>query len=175
MQANRQQWCGISGWSSREFDRNLGLGFPARKQNSSRGEAWLIDTRLGIAWIVAQALGEQGDGTGPLDERTERARLLRHQANLAALTERERRGELLPAGEVVEGWQAAIGRARSLLLGMPPAAADQVVSLARRHADDAQAIAAVRERLAEMIHDALAELANTAVEDVEDAAAVAAA
>jgi hypothetical protein len=30
--------------------------------------------------------------------------------------------------------------------------------------------AAVRERLADMIHAALSELANTAVEDVEDAA-----
>src|SRR5690242_9186630 len=171
MQANRQQWCGISGWSSREFDRNLGLGFPARKKNSSRGEAWTIDTREGIAWIVAQAVGD-GD-PGVLDVNEQRARLLAAQSALAELSLRERRGELIPADEVVEGWQFAIGRARSLLLGMPPAAADQVVALARRHADDARATAAVRERLADLICEALAELADTRVDelDEQDAAA----
>ena len=29
MQANRQQWCGIAGWTSRDFDRHIALGFPA--------------------------------------------------------------------------------------------------------------------------------------------------
>jgi hypothetical protein len=60
---------------------------------------------------------------------------------------------------VVEGWQSAIARARSLLLGLPTSAADELVLLA------AQGPAAVRERLAELIHGALAELADTAVEE----------
>ena len=76
---------------------------------------------------------------------------------------------------MVEGWQAAIGRARSLLLGIPPSAADALVALVRRAGDDRAAEAAVRERLAEMIHDALAELADTSADEVDEEAAASAA
>src|SRR5689334_1231735 len=52
MMANRQQWCGIAGWTARQFDAAVIKGFPARKKTSSRGDNWQVDTRDGIAWIV---------------------------------------------------------------------------------------------------------------------------
>ena len=176
MHANHQQACSIFGLSRREFDQLVVLGFPAKKKSGSRGEDWSVDTVEAFRWLVVQELarhGLSGEAEQSPDVNAERARLLRSQANISELEEAKRRGELLPAGDVVEGWQAAIARARSLLLGMPPAAADQLVALARRHADDARAVAAVRERLAEMIHDSLAELANTAPDEVDEEAAAA--
>jgi phage terminase Nu1 subunit (DNA packaging protein) len=105
-----------------------------------------------------------------------RTRHERARADAREIENARLRGDLMPAAEVVEGWQAAIGRARSLLLGVPPSAADELVALVRRAGDDRAAERAVRERLAEMIHDSLVELANTAPDEVdEDAAAVAAA
>src|SRR3954468_22640684 len=160
MQTNRQQACSIFGLTRREFDQLLVVGFPARKKSVSRGEDWSVDTVEAFRWLVVQELARHGVGNeaeqSP-DVNAERARLLRSQANISELEEGRRRGELLPAAEVVEGWQAAIARARSLLLGLPPSAADQLVMLARRHAADEAAVRAVRELLAGLVHDALAE------------------
>jgi phage terminase Nu1 subunit (DNA packaging protein) len=114
--------------------------------------------------IARRLTGATDDGSNVVDLETERAKLAREQRVGHELKNAEARGELLPAPDVVEGWQAAIARARSLLLGIPPAAAEELMILASEGA------AAVRERLADMIHAALSELANTEVEDVEDAA-----
>src|SRR4051794_10344482 len=54
MMANRQQWCGIAGWTARQFDAAVVKGFPAQKKTSSRGDNWQVDTRDGIAWLVEQ-------------------------------------------------------------------------------------------------------------------------
>src|SRR4051812_16430094 len=102
MMANRAQCCAIFGWSPREFDRNVTLGMPAKKRTSSRGETWAVDTVAAGSWVVAQAVGEGDGDPGVFDVNEQRARLLMHQANLAQLTEQERRGELLPADEAVE-------------------------------------------------------------------------
>ena len=169
MMANRAQCCAIFGWSPREFDRNVTLGLPAKKRSSSRGDTWSVDTATAVAWIVAQAVGDRDGDPGVLDVNEQRARLLSHQANLAQLTEQERRGELIPADEAIEVWQHAISRARSLLLGLPIGAAEEAVAIVREHADDSRATRAVRERLADLIHGALAELARTdPVDDLDE-------
>src|SRR4051794_20245360 len=54
MLANKQQWCGIAGWTARQFDAAVINGFPARKKTSSRGDIWQVDTRDGIQWLVEQ-------------------------------------------------------------------------------------------------------------------------
>jgi hypothetical protein len=54
MMANKQQWCGIAGWTARRFDAAIVKGFPAHKKTSSRGDVWQVDTRDGIQWIVEQ-------------------------------------------------------------------------------------------------------------------------
>ncbi len=99
------------------------------------------------------------------DLNVERALLAREQREGHALRNAVARGELIPASDVVEGWQSAIARARSLLLGLPASASEEIVLLA------AQGPAAVRERLAELIHAALTELADTAVEDAGEVTA----
>src|SRR3954451_20881541 len=98
MMANRAQCCAIFGWSQREFDRNMALGLPAKKKSSSRGETWAVDTVAAISWVVAQAVGEGEGDPGVLDLNAERARLLKHQANIAQLTEQERRADPGRAG-----------------------------------------------------------------------------
>lgn len=52
------------------------------------------------------------------DEKTEKARLLFHQANLAALNEDVKRAELLPADTVVAVGSAMVAAARAQLLGI---------------------------------------------------------
>jgi hypothetical protein len=51
---NKQQTCGFFGWTSKEFDRNVSRGFPARKKNASRGQDWQVDSREAIGWVVEQ-------------------------------------------------------------------------------------------------------------------------
>lgn len=156
MLTNRQQTCAIFGWTAREFDRNVALGLPAKKRTSSRGETWQVDTVAAIGWTVAQAVGEQGgNGAGSLDLNAERARLLRSQANLSELEEGKRRGELIPGDQVLAAWQQSIGRARSLLLSLPAAAAGELMLVFSRGEGT------VRERLRDLIFAALAELSET--------------
>jgi hypothetical protein len=89
----------------------------------------------------------------------ERALLAREQRQGHSIKNALARGEVIPAGDVLEGWQSAIARSRSLLLGLPSSAAEEIVLLAPAGP------AAVRERLADLVHAALEELANTSVED----------
>src|SRR4051794_28895985 len=103
MQANRQQWCGIAGWTGRDFGRHIALGFPARKTSVSRGQDWAVDTVAGIAWIVAHELAAAGlvaSGAAPLDLEAERARLAKEQADRASLENGRLRGELVSAVDV---------------------------------------------------------------------------
>ena len=99
------------------------------------------------------------------DLNKERALLAREQREGYSIKNALARGEVIPAPEAVEGWQSAIARTKSLLLGLPVALAEELVLLA------AQGPVAVSERLAGAIHSALQELANTSVDDVEEEAA----
>jgi hypothetical protein len=99
----------------------------------------------------------------------QKVRLVRAEADKVALQVARLRGELLPADEVVSGWQAAIGRARALLLGIPPAAAARLVMIVHEHGGDAAAAErAIRRHLTWAIDAALAELANTRVDQFDD-------
>src|SRR3954464_630052 len=67
------------------------------------------------AWLLKTALATLGQPTrtsSDLDR--ERTRLAKEQADGHELKNAQLRGDLLPADEVVAGWAAAIGRARSL-------------------------------------------------------------
>ena len=178
MRTNRSQACAIFGITKHEFDQCVAEGLEAHRSGSGRGMTWMVDTVHMHKFLAARAARKAASGgAGPasvadtpdfaaanvIDLNIERAKLAREQRVGHELKNAEARGELLPAPDVVEGWQAAIARARSLLLGIPPSAAEELVLLS------GDGVAAVRERLADMIHAALSELANTAVEDVEDA------
>ncbi len=119
-----------------------------------------------VVRAYVQYLRQAGGGTPAA--KTEHARLLRERADGQALKNAALRLELLPAAEVIAGWQSAIGRARALLLGIPTAAAVQIVLAAKKHADADDAEREVRRLLTKLIDDALNELANTSLDDLDD-------
>ena len=61
--------------------------------------------------------------SGELDQQEQRARLTFHQANIAELDEKQRRGELLPNDEVVQEVSEAIVNMKTRLLAIPSKAA----------------------------------------------------
>jgi phage terminase Nu1 subunit (DNA packaging protein) len=152
-----------------EVERLPSLGLPHEVVGGRAGEV-RIDRQRAMAWLAGVALGA-GDGpdaAAPAIVR-ERARLVREQADNMALRNKAARGRLLPAEEVVAGWQAAIGRSLALLLGLPPPAAARLVLLVREHENDAAAAErAIRESLTRAIDAALAELASTHLDEFDD-------
>jgi phage terminase Nu1 subunit (DNA packaging protein) len=168
MNVNRAQFCSIFGVPRHEFDALLAAGMPADKEGSGRGTGWKVDTIKAHAWLVERAVRAAGLDPAArkvLDLNEERARLAAAQTAGHELKNAVTRGELIPAVQVVGAWQAAIGRARSLLLSLPPAAAEELALVAPR------GTAALRERLADMVHAALAELADVdPADDADDAA-----
>src|SRR3954451_9489916 len=122
-------------------------------------QAWRMRTAVAA---IASASG------GGSDLSAARAKLATTQEELTRLRIDGERGDLLPADEVVAGWQAAIGRARSLLLGIPPASAATLLLLAQRNTDTDAAQRAIHDHLTRLIDGALAELASTTPDDPED-------
>jgi phage terminase Nu1 subunit (DNA packaging protein) len=168
MHVNRASFCSIFGVLRHDFDALVAAGMPAGKEGAGRGGDWKIDTIQAHGWLVDRAVRAAGldPAAGKvLDLSEERARLAAAQAVGHELRNAVTRGGLIPAVQVVGAWQAAIGRARSLLLSLPPAAAEELALVAPR------GTAALRERLADMVHAALAELADAdPIDDEEDAA-----
>lgn len=172
MQVNRAQFCSVFGVPRHEFDGLLAAGMPADKVGTGRGTGWKVDTIKAHAWLVERAVRAAGfdpSAKKVLDLNEERARLAAAQTEGHELKNAVARGELVPAPQVVAAWQSAIGRARSLLLSLPPAAAEELALVAPR------GTAALRERLADMVHAALAELADAdpaddAVDEADEAA-----
>ena len=161
---SRPELCAIMGVTLSEVDRWVQAGCPVAEKPTGRGGEWKFDTARVIAWRTDRARAEAG-GEKPLDLNAERARLAREQADAQELKNRVSRGELLPAEEVVAGWEAAIGRARALLLGIPTSAAPTIVLLTRQHED---AERAVREHLTKLIDGACDELVDTSFDDETD-------
>lgn len=165
MQVNRAQFCSVFGVPRHEFDALVTSGMPADKIGNGRGAGWKVDTIKAHAWLVDRALRAAGHDPAArkvLDLNEQRARLAHEQAVGHELKNAVARGELVPAPQVVAAWQAAIGRARSLLLSLPPAAAEELALVAPK------GTAALRERLADMVHAALAELADADPADDAD-------
>jgi phage terminase Nu1 subunit (DNA packaging protein) len=129
---NRAQLCQTLGSSKYEFDLWVTAGMPVAKKPAGPGDGYLVRVGDAVAWLVARA--ERRLEREEVDAERERGLLYREQRIRAELENARRRGELLPAAEVVAGWQAAIGRARALLLGVPPAAAANLVGLSARSA-----------------------------------------
>src|SRR4051794_34995978 len=99
------------------------------------------------AWRMRTAVAAIASaGGGGSDLSAARAKLAATQEDLTRLRIDRERGDLLPADEVVAGWQSAIGRARSLLLGIPAALSQTMVMVAKsREPRDAER--AIRERM----------------------------
>src|SRR3954454_23621439 len=165
MQANRQQWCGIAGWTSRDFDRHIALGFPAQKKSVSRGQDWSVDTVAGVAWIVAHELAEAGlvaSGSAPLDLDAERARLAKEQADKTAMENDRLRGKLVDAEAVKRLIERLVGAANARLGALPSKLAPVV-----RPDDPATA----RRHLELAVEEVRSELRRLDVDEARDAAA----
>lgn len=107
-----------------------------------------------------ESLGVAQDGT-VYDYDAERARLTHHQANIAALDEAKRRGELIPADDVAREWADMVGRCRSKLLALPARLSAHAMTCATvRECDDF----AMRE-----VHAALEELVTEIAGHDDDA------
>jgi phage terminase Nu1 subunit (DNA packaging protein) len=165
MYVNRASFCSIFGVLRHDFDALVAAGMPADKEGAGRSGGWKVDTIKAHAWLVERAVRAAGHDPAAkrvLDLNEERAKLAAAQAEGHALKNAVSRGELIPSVQVVGAWQAAIGRARSLLLSLPPAAAEELALVAPK------GTAALRERLADMVHAALAELADADPADDAD-------
>lgn len=157
---NKARCCEIFSWTRQQFDAHVRDGMPVAVRPATRGGDYLIYTGEIMAWLLGRAISAEGDETP--DFNRERARLTKEQADKIALENGRLRSELLPAGDVLEGWQAAIGRTRALLLRIPYATAPDVIRAAK---SGQTAVIAV---LTDAIHGALGELANTRVDDLDD-------
>jgi len=87
---------------------------------------------------------------GELDPQKERARLTHHQANIAALEEKELEGELVRRSSVVAEVSDAIANCRAKLLSLPSKMASVVAGMS--------SVADIRGALQDNIHEALDEL-----------------
>jgi phage terminase Nu1 subunit (DNA packaging protein) len=166
-QLTRTSFCQTLGCTKYQFDLWVTDGMPVEKKPAGPGDGYLVRMGDAVAWLVARAEGRLD--REEIDAERERGLLYREQRIRAELENARLRGELLPAAEVVAGWQAAIGRARALLLGIPTAAAANLVQLMHASRDDHQrAERLIRDHLRDEIDDALTELGNTSIEEGED-------
>ena len=166
----RPELCLLTGATRYEIDKWVVAGCPVVERPSDKGGEWRFDAAQVFAWRADQARAEAG-GRKPPDLNAERARLAQAQADGQELKNRVSRGELIPVEEVASGWEAAIGRCRALLLGIPTQA-EAIALLAREHGADAPA--AIAAHLTKQVDTALAELQNTDLDDEEGDADLAA-
>jgi phage terminase Nu1 subunit (DNA packaging protein) len=172
---NRSQLCSMAGITPAVFDTWASIGLPGAKVPTARGQDWEISLPKLLKGLFASAkeLKQLKDDSPAakkrqqaLDLDAERSNLTRLQAEAQELKNKALKGSLIPAAEVELGWQQAVGRARSLLLGIPIAQSVTIVMLAKsREGPDAER--AVRAALISAIDAALAELANTKLDEDE--------
>src|SRR5687768_7082838 len=132
MLVNRQRCCDIFGWTLKVFNQHLKAGMPVESVPDTRGGDYQVYTGDVVQWLFKQARASAaGNGSGEIRSfEEERTRLAAEQADNYALKNAQARGELMPAADVVAGWQAAVGRCRAMFLGMASALAPRYVALA---------------------------------------------
>ncbi len=131
---------------------------PAARSGGERGRYDLVGAVRGyVHYLREQIVRSQ---SGAADFGAERARLVKAKADLAEMDAGARRSDLLPAEEVEEAWIAVLARLRARLLVLP----DRLAPLVHEETTIAGARAVIRRTILE----ALAELAETAVDIAPD-------
>lgn len=115
-----------------------------RLQKVQRGPDGLYDAREALRAIYS---AEQPD-----DLETAQALLYHHRANLAELKAERMRAELVPVGEVVAVWEDIRRNIETTMRGVVPEAAREVRGLDR--------LPVIEDRLAQIIHATLHQLAD---------------
>jgi hypothetical protein len=136
------------------------------------------------AWMRAdwrRGVGFTDDGTA-YDFDAERARLTHHEANIKAMDEERKRGDLIPADEVKQAWGDMVAAARSKLLAIPSrlapvcamkppaeieAEARKLVHEALNELSKSMHAYSIFERLLQLIPGAAAECSKKAAEEIE--------
>lgn len=108
-----------SGWVSKQMD----AGMPATRTGKS-GAKVSIDTAPAIQWLLERA-------AAGAEERpdSQRDRLAREQADAVALANAQRRGELVPIGQVRAVASELIVRLGSALEGLPGRLANEIAGI----------------------------------------------
>ena len=115
--------------------------------------------RWPAAAVTAYCRHLQSDARrGPADFAAERARLTRARADVAEIELAHRRGDLLARQDVDAAVAGAFGRVRARLLVLPSKIGAEVAAVG----EPAQAAEIIRGA----VHDALAELAGTTIDDL---------
>ena len=105
-------------------------------------------------FVEAWAKHRSGEGkVKKADDAT--ARLITAQADMAEMKAAQLRLSLLPRDEVTAAVQSAFSRVRAKLLSLPAKSAPIVVSM--------KSAVPIQEKLTELVHEALAELATTSI------------
>lgn len=132
VEVNKQQVCEMLGVTTRTVDSYMARDedpLPVHnraKAGSRTGHVYCAAEVL--KWAVRAKIRELGvtqDGK-VFDFEAERARKTHHEANLAALSEREKLGELLPAETVLKVWCDRSSAFRNKMLSLPTRLAHQL-------------------------------------------------
>ena len=147
------QAAGLLGITERHFRRLLNEPDPPVVVTHETGRARGLPCERYGQWMRRRwqsQLGIADDGS-VYDEKLERARLLHHQANIAALDEQVKSRKLIPAEIVLSRWESIAGNVRARLLGLPNKLAAACAGLSR---DD------IEIKATDLIRQALDELSS---------------
>jgi phage terminase Nu1 subunit (DNA packaging protein) len=141
----------ILGLTLRHFQRLAREPDAPPKLTNVNGRATGFSCRAFGKWLRVRWAAELGvDSTGKVyDEKLERARLLHHQANIAALDEAVKQKRLIPADVVLDRWDQIGGNVRAKLLSLPTQLAATCAGLSRDE---------IEEKAGDLIRQALDEL-----------------
>lgn len=121
------------------------------RELSEAGKPQGYPTEVFGRWLRARWMKEAGaDREGEVyDKQIEHARLLHHQANIAALDEEVKKKTLIPEHVVLDRWQGIAANIRARLLSIPSQLASQCADSPRQD---------VERKAADLIRQALDEL-----------------
>jgi phage terminase Nu1 subunit (DNA packaging protein) len=151
---NQATMAKILGRSAVELGRMTNRGCPVLERTGVKGKEVWYDSAAVIDWCIKDAAGAAMaiDGAfAQLDGPAERARLWHEQANGQEMKNAQLRRELAHWNHVRDFVQAAFANARQQALAIPTKAAPDLIGQ-----DD---VSIIKDRLTEVVHDVLAELA----------------
>jgi len=149
----QHQAADILGVTLRHFQRLAAEPDAPPKLTQVSGRAAGFACKSFGAWLRARWRAEiRIDADGIVyDEKLERARLLHHQANIAALDEAVKQKKLIPADVVLDRWDQIGGNVRAKLLSLPTQLAATCAGLPRDE---------IEEKAADLIRQALDDLST---------------
>jgi phage terminase Nu1 subunit (DNA packaging protein) len=144
----RKQLADFTGFAEGTLSKWAKSGMPI-KRDGAAGSEWRADSKQVIAWLLER----ERSRIDTADVAEQRARLLKAQAAHAEMDLAERRGDTVPAEDVVATWGDVIFKCRARLLAIPHIA-PPILPLPNDRRGEAQEV------LKRLIYEALTELAG---------------